>query len=267
MSSSSEPGFSVAPGWPSWPGVQGELYLAERPGGGNTGGRWFVDEAEVMWFLKLDMHHLGLQTSAEVISARVLACLGYRVPPTHKIIRGSLHLSVARDVGEAVDTTRFEDMDSSAVRQLRVICAYLKDWDRVAPRTSNNLVHADGRITLIDFGGTLGARALGQHKSGPVSSEAIGCYEATGELSVLWDGFRVAAESEHPWNRITPADVGAAVARLATLDDGLIERIVEAAQYPTARDAALMAEALRVRRDGLVEGLPRRFAAGGRIAS
>lgn len=252
-----EPSLEVEPGMPRWEGVQGELFASDRPASGNTGGRWFRDEAGTSWFLKLDMHHPGLQTSAEVVCARLLACLGYRAPEIHKLVRGGLHISAARDVGEAVGTTLFDDLDVPAVRQLRVVAAYLKDWDRVAPSTTNNLVHADGRLTLIDFGGTLGARALGRHKPGPVTSEAIGCFEAATELPTIWDEYRLQTGPDHPWRRVEPDDLCAAVARLSRLSDEQIVLTVEAARYPTSADAIAMIEALRVRRDTLIDGLAR----------
>ncbi|GEM_PF-5187359 len=238
-----------------WPGISGQLCACARPGGGSTGGRWFQDDDGTPWFLKSDPYHASLQSSAEVVSARVLATLGYPVPETHKLVVGEVHLSAARDVGEAIATTHFETLHVPAVRELRVFAAYLRDWDRIAPRSTNNLVHADGQITLIDFGGSLGARALGRHKPGPVSHKAIGCFPASRDIREIWGGFQFETRADHPWLALGPTDIDAALTKLARLDDQTLEEIVGLAAYPDQVAHATMVSALGTRRDTLVGDL------------
>jgi hypothetical protein len=239
-------------------GPVGKLVPIARYAGGSTGGRWYADELRVQWFVKADVHFPELQTSAEVISSEIYSFFGYHVPETFKLKQDGVPVSVSKDIGGDAQSTDFSGLDRQEVRQLRVVAAYLKDWDRLG-NAANNRLAKDGALTLLDFGGALGARARGEHKPGRVFSKAVGAFEATDDLSIIFDQFIVHADRTHPWNRITRDDVLSVVERFKLLTDEKIEEIVKRAQYSRKEDEDYMISALKKRRDGISVSLPERF--------
>lgn len=149
-------------------------------------------------------------------------------------------------------------MNSTEIRQMRIVASYLKDWDRLG-NPSNNRLSPDGALTILDFGGTLGARAQGRHKPGRIFSNAIGNFEATPDVSVIYDSFQVQAESNHPWNRLIRRDAELIVNKFRQLDDAAIETIVDSAQYSNQLDRDYMVQALKIRRDGIIQDMLSRF--------
>jgi len=148
---------------------------------GSTTGRWFEETAGRRRYVKTDVKHPELQTSAEVISSLVYKHFGHDVPEVEKIIESGKHFVSISDIGSDTKASGLNDIDTSSIRRLRIVAAYLADYDRIANR-ANNRQHLDGRITLIDFGGTLGAKARGDFKDGIVFSEAIGAYPANADI-------------------------------------------------------------------------------------
>jgi phosphoglycolate phosphatase len=236
-----------------WQGIQGGLTTAGRETAGITRGCWFEDEGGAQWFMKQDRHIQGLQTSAEVVGARIYDFFGYRVPEIQKMVVGDTHLVFSKDVGPVRDITDFTGLDHPDIRRLRVIAAYLADWGRIS-NAMDNLVTADGRLVLIDFGSTLGARSWGRLKPGPIFSPAVGYFAATRDFWVFFDEYAAGADSSHPWGRLTAADLPPLIARFEALRDDVIDEIVAAAQYPTEADARQVARALKWRRDAVIAG-------------
>lgn len=239
-------------------GPKGPLAGIARSAGGSTGGRWVKDEFGITWFLKKDVHHAELQTSAEVISALIYQFFGYKTPETAKVIIDGVHHSASRDIGENNEWTDFSKINSSEIRQMRVVASFLKDWDRLG-NPSNNRLSRDGTLTILDFGGTLGSRAQGNHKPGKIVSAAIGSFESTIDIGIIYDSFQVQASPNHPWNQVTRADVRAIVQKFSQLDNLTIEGFVDLAQYSNRVDRDYMVQALQARRDGIVANLLSRF--------
>lgn len=239
-------------------GPTGKLTSLSRRSEGSTGGRWIQDEAGNQWFVKKDVHYSELQTSAEVISSKIYQFFGYRTPETVIIVTDGVRYSASRDIGENNTWTDFSNMNSTEIRQMRIVASYLKDWDRLG-NPSNNRLSPDGALTILDFGGTLGARAQGRHKPGRIFSNAIGNFEATPDVSVIYDSFQVQAESNHPWNRLIRRDAELIVNKFRQLDDAAIETIVDSAQYSNQLDRDYMVQALKIRRDGIIQDMLSRF--------
>lgn len=235
-------------------GPVGQLSAIQRYARTSTDGRWMSDENGINWFVKKDVYksHSELQSSAEPIASQIYRHFGYRTPDTFKLIINGVHYSVSKDVGRNYTSTDFSGMDTSEIRQMRVVAAYLKDWDRLG-NPANNLILEDGSLVILDFGGTLGSRAQGQHKAdGPIFSDAIGSFEATHDINVIYSSFKVKAYHDHPWMKINRLDALAVIQKFKLLSDKKIESIVESAQYSRSADRDYMIQALKIRRDGII---------------
>lgn len=230
----------------------GNLTPLDRESDGSTGGKWFVDENGINWFIKKDVHYSELQTSAEPIAAQIYQHFGYRTTTTVKLIdKNGVHFSASQDIGYDHTPTLFSDRDTSEIRQMRIVAAYLKDWDRLG-NPSNNRNMSDGSMVILDFGGTLGSRAQGHHKPGVIFSDAIGCFEATTDINTIYTSFVVMAPSNHPWTRVTRTDAKAVIQKFRNLTDEKIESIVASAGYTQEADRNYMVKALKLRRDGII---------------
>lgn len=235
-------------------GPIGQLSMVQRTAGGSTGGKWMSDESGINWFMKRDVHYPELQTSAEPIASQVYRHFGFRTPDTVILDIGGVRYSASRDIGQYHSATDFSDMNTSEIRQMRVVAAYLKDWDRLG-NPSNNRRMKDGSLIILDFGGTLGARAQGHHKSGAVFSDTIGSFEATTDINAIYSSFVVNASSSHPWMKINRADVEAVIQKFRLLTNDKIKEIVSSAQYSNREDHNYMIKALELRRDGIIKNL------------
>lgn len=235
-------------------GPIGQLIEVDRAAGGSTGGEWQSDESGTTWFVKRDVHYSELQTSAEAIASQIYRHFGYTTPDTVVFYHNGIRSSASRDIGPNHYATDFSNMNSSETRQIRVVAAYLKDWDRLATR-SNNRKMIDGSVVILDFGGALGSRAQGRHKPGPVFSDAIGNFEATTDINTIYSSFNVEASPNHPWMEINRAHIQAVVQKFKLLTDEKIEGIVASAQYSSETDHDYMVRALKLRRDGIIANL------------
>jgi hypothetical protein len=235
-------------------GPRGDLISVGKVGAGFTKGVWHLDENNILWFIKKDVHYNELQTSAEVISSNIYRFFGYDTPETVKLIKNGVHYAAVKNAGENHIETDFTDMNTSKVRQMRVIAAYLKDWDRLA-NPNNNLLKSDGNFTLLDFGGTLGARARGMHKPGSIFSDAIGNFEATENIDVIFGSYNVQASAKHPWNNLTRTDFQEIIEKFRQLTDAKIESIVDEAGYSNPADRNYMVQALKMRRNGIINNM------------
>ena len=220
----------------------------------------YKDEIGQKWYLKEDLKFAELQTSAEVISSWIYRSFGYFAPETYIVHLAGRRYSASKLLPTGVDSTLQNSMPNTRnTRVMRVVAAFLKDWDRlrVGP---NNRIFSDNSIALYDFGGTLGARAQGGHKPGGVFSEAIGSYLPTSDLREIYDSFDVSwLPKSHPWRAIDMDDINYAVEIFREFDRRKIEEIVELAQFSDRRNQIKMIEALTSRRDAIVDGLRTHF--------
>lgn len=224
-----------------------------RTAGGSTGGRWIKNAEGNSWFRKTDVLHPELQTSAEVISAYIYRAMGYNVPVTHKLKIEDRYYSFSKDIGANTKSSNLDNFKAPKDRILRVVAAYLKDWDRLG-NPENNRVLPDGSLVLIDFGGTLGSRARGEFKPGPVVSEAIGAFDS-GSQKDIYRSFMVNADQNHPWMKLTKQDLAMAIVLFEKLTNSYLYDAVSAANYSSAKDAQYMFETLKTRRDNLIAEL------------
>jgi len=245
---------------------------------GSQGGRFYRDSKGQVWFLKQDLRHPELQTGAEVISSWIYRHFGYPAPETYIVNLKGVRFSASRFLPEGQDTSlRSEMPDTPKFRGLRVVAAFLKDWDRL--HSHNNRLYSDGSISFHDFGGTLGARAKGEIKPGAAFSHAIGSFsapnpfESDGKTSKLprgrkgedrnpmvelFDSYQVHSLPEnHPWRKLTVEDAKAVLESFRTLDSDLIIEIVERAQFSSWRDTHQMVKSLVARRNAFLENLLR----------
>lgn len=223
-------------------------------------GAWYKDESGRMWYLKRDEKYSELQTAAEVISSTILARFGYKVPYVQIITLNGIRYAAVEALPKGNTSMTLSEINSENVKPLRVFAAMLKDWDRV--RSYNNFLYSSGRdeYAMFDFGGTLGARAMGDHKPGLIFSEAIGSFENTKNFAEIYDVFDVKSLPEnHPWKNLNASDYNYAYQYLEMLTDADISIIVDSARYSRMSDANYMKESLMNRRNGLIEGLKKRF--------
>lgn len=234
-------------------GIRGKLKRVHREALGSTGGKWLSDLNGTVWFVKSDVIYKDLQTSAEVISSQIYQFFGYRTPETVKFMKDGITYSASKDIGNGY-ATDFTDMNTSEIRQMRIVAAYLKDWDRLG-NPENNMELRDGSLVILDFGGSLGSRAQGLHKPGEVVSDAIGSFEATSDIHTIYSSFKVQAPDDHPWRNINKHDAEAVVNKFKLLSDEKIEAIVNSAKYSKRSDRDYMIRALKIRRDGIISNL------------
>lgn len=237
-------------------GPFGQLMPSQRRGGGSTGGRWYVDEKGVEWFLKRDYIHPELQTSAEVISAAIYRTLGYNTPETHITYLNGVRYSAAKLLsGNLKLDTYLSGYNTPEFRQMRIVAAYLADWDRMQVGPNNFAIDANN-FAIFDFGGTLGARAQGEYKPGTIVSKTIGAFADTTDIKSIYDSFRIDhLPLEHPWNQITQEDIIAIIDKFKKLTNIEIENIVKQAQYSNKADELAMIRILENRRDGIIQNL------------
>lgn len=235
-------------------GPLGDLDEVSREAGGSNGGSWFRDSKGTEWFLKTDRRYSDLQSSAEVISAKIYRHLGYPTPETVKVFDEGIPYSASKNTGTAAGITDLSGMNTPLIRRMRFVAAYLKDWDRLG-NYSNNLKFSDNQVVFIDFGGTLGSRAQGLHKPGTVFSEAIGAFEATTDINEIYGSFRFEAAQDHPWLQVSRRDALDAIEIFKTLGEKEISEIVKSARYKHSTDEEYMIHALIQRRNGIIAHL------------
>ena len=215
-------------------------------------GKWYKDEAGLNWYAKPDEVHAELQTAAEVISSEIYRELGYFAPRVViREINGVRHAVISELPTDGVPSDNLADVHSAELRQMRFIAAYLKDWDRM--QSENNFRYGTSDFAIFDFAGSLGSRAQGEFKPGTVVSEAIGAYDGSEDAAKIYNSFKpMGLPKNHAWMQVTRADAEVIVAKLKTLTDNKLIRIVAAAKYTQASDTRYMTEALRTRRDALI---------------
>ena len=110
-------------------GAVSQLVKSDKYAGGSNGGQWYSDNYGNNWFLKKDAKYIESQTSAEVISSKIYEHFGYITPETHIVNIGGVRYSAAKEI-KGVNSSNFSE-NTKENRKLRVIAAYLKDWDRI----------------------------------------------------------------------------------------------------------------------------------------
>ncbi|RYZ76378.1 MAG: hypothetical protein EOP05_05195 [Proteobacteria bacterium] len=232
---------------------RGALKLVRSTGRSQPGGI-FRDESGTKWYLKRDVHYQELQTSAEVISSWVYRHFGYKTPETYIVeINGVRHSASLFEEGTAPFDFLMLPNDSKS-RAMRVVAALLRDWDR--PINGNNLRLPDGSPLLLDFGGTLGARAQGQHKPGKVFSPAVGAFSFTHEAMNSFDDYSVTGlPANHPWQNLQRDDIRLVMRGLRALDYDKVREIVDRAQYSQVSDKVEMIKSLFERRTQMMRFL------------
>ncbi len=237
----------------------GELTLLKKSGRSQPGGL-YKDEKGVEWYLKKDIHYPELQTSAEVISSEIYRHFGYRTPETHIVKVEGVRYSASLYYHGGADFNFKTDLpDTTPFRGMRIVAAFLKDWDRVV--RGNNILLPDGNLLLLDFGGSLGARAQGDHKPGVVFSQALGSFSAPEQsiphlMKELFGSYDVSSlPANHPWQRMNLADAQPIIELFRSLDSQKIESIVDKARFSSNKDRYQMIDSLAIRRDAFLEYL------------
>jgi hypothetical protein len=226
---------------------------------GSTKPKWYVDEDGVEWLLKEDVRHKELQTSAEVISSSIYRKLGFNAPNTHIVSLDGKRYAAVRSLGKDLEASSLEQNQSKQWKLAYFVGALLKDNDRIYS-AKNNFDLGDGNFALFDFGGTLGSKARGEHKEmwpgWSKHSDAVGTFENTKDIEVIFGWFKDRFKPEgHAWSNVTKEDALEAVELLKTLSDSDIESTVKMAWYSNLSDESYMIEALKNRRDGMIERL------------
>lgn len=244
-------------------GPSGGLKTSTKASEGSQKGTWAKDSDGTYWFMKPDAGSAELQTAAEVISSSIYRYLGYTATEVSLVnFAGKRHAAV-KSLGNKIEKTALQkDVDDKYFRQLRGIASYLKDWDRLR-EGPNNADLGNGKYALFDFGGTLGSRAGGSPKPGETFSDAIGAFEANATYQDIIGSYRVNwLPNEHPWKQpFSKSDLRDLGRKFAYLTDAAIDLIVSQAKYSRSADAAYMKQALKSRRDAMIEGINQELGA------
>lgn len=230
--------------------------VINRISNGSTGGYWVKDLQGLNFFIKFDVIYPELQTAASVISSRIYKRFGFSTPKIDIITlngKRSIRISEIENV-KSYSNSLMSDKSFSN-KKLSVVANFLKDWDRLG-NPSNNLLLKNNNIALIDFGGTLGARAQGKIKPGKFINERIGTFSAGESFTKEFSSFRLPQNRNHPWNSLNQEDY----LRISedfedVLSDEIIGSIVYAAKYSNIDDSIYMYKVLIKRRDLFIDGL------------
>lgn len=244
-------------------GPKGSLKFVEKAASGANAGRWFVDEAGTRWLIKTDHIHPELQSGAEAVSSVIYRYLGYDAACSIVLnaSKGN-RVSATRTLGENLKgSTLQKGFNDKYFRQLQYVAAYLKDWDRLR-LGPNNFDLGNGEFAMFDFGGTLGSRAQGEHKPGPIVSDALGAIESDKSFEDIVGGFRVDwLPAEHPWRRgLSSADAKDLLRKFNYLTDSALTAAVRQARYSDPADATKLIDILIARRNAMIVGLERFIA-------
>jgi hypothetical protein len=223
-----------------------EPFVAEAQGNGGTESTWVRDAEGRKWLLKRDSLHTASQTANEIIVSRIYRRLGFLAPDVSLTSWEGHRVAAVAEVPGAREASASEvekTLDERTRKRRTLAIRFLRDHDRDA--NPGNTLLVQSKPVFIDFGGALGIRALGEHKTGGrVVSDAIGAYAQERPAIELVN------ETKAPWHLGDPAETASIVEEFARdlrgcLDDGFLADIVAAAAYPRAEDTSAMTEALR----------------------
>ncbi|MGE0634372.1 MAG: hypothetical protein AB7O96_18295 [Pseudobdellovibrionaceae bacterium] len=241
---------------------QGKLQFVRKlsDGDGNTGGNSqtkiiVTDRSGDLWVLKADRGPIELQTGADVIASQIYRSLGYAAVRSYIVQFEGQRYAATSYLGNRLPLDRFlNDINTPEFRQLRIFASFLKDWDRL--RGTHNLALGKGKFGIMDFGGTLGSKALGDPKPGDAFSQQVGTFEPTNNGQKILEDFHVDwILKSHAWHKLTVKDLKSAAASLRTLTNNEMKKIVQSAEYSDARDSQYLLQSLIIRRNALIEFL------------
>lgn len=222
---------------------------------GSNDGEWYRARNRAEYFGKVGAG----QASAEVIASLTYRFFGYETADTYRQVSAGEVRVFSREVKNVKGYADFTTMNSAPFRRLRFAATFLADTDRWKP--ANNLLRKDGRVVLIDFGGTLGFTATGLTKNDePSVSEEIGSFSGALSMDEIYDSFIGSTPDRHPWSNVTVKDARDFVKRLQEFSDEIITDIVKAAAYSDPNDERYMIQALIQRRDVMIQGLVQKVA-------
>lgn len=220
---------------------------------------WFVDEQGSRWLLKSDRGSYEQQTGAEVATAKIYEALGYPVPETKIVYYKGIRYVASKELENTFGQTNLDGVTSDEFGALYYFAAFLKDWDRLeigSDEQANNFDLGDGAFALIDFGGSLGSRALGESKpslDAKTSPHSIGGFESTADSVVILQGYDPSnLSASHPWNSLRPEEMQLALNRFRNLSNEEIALAVAAAQYTDPEASDYLIQALINRRNGMI---------------
>lgn len=229
-------------------GPEGQLRFYSRSDKGVTGGQWFKDDGGQLWFVKKDLIHKELQSSAAVIASKIYAHFGFVVPDIYKIEHEGEFYTVSKFMGPDYFHEELYDWKGGQARELSFVAEFLNDVDR-GYNPGNILFSEERGWALIDFGASLGASASGGFKPDtPVISKAVGGLSADVDYQKCLEESKGPAPKTHPWQKVTSFDVFRLEARFKRLTKAKIKEIVALAQYSNSQDARRVIEILHRRR-------------------
>lgn len=219
-------------------------------------GTFFKDERGHIWYLKKAFGYPELQTAAEVISSEVYRYLGYLAPETHIVVHDGVRFSASRLLPKGKDVTFKDEMpNTSQTRAMRVVAAFLKDWDRLTLEPNNRLF-ADGSFGVSNFTGALDSRTRSQSTRGNLVGDVLSSFGESSDIAEVFGSYRVDQLTEnHPWRQFSLADAGFAIEMFRTLDRKKITEIVDKASFSDRRNRLKMIEALSSRRNTIMDQL------------
>lgn len=222
---------------------------------------WQTDSTNRRFYLKEDRGVPEGQTAAEVITSEVYRRLGYETPATYIIYQDGKRYSASQEIVGQSEQSDLTGFNSKKFRALRFFAAYLKDWDRLqigADGNGNNFDLGGKKFAMIDFGGSLGFRAMGESKPSlftfPNLPE-VGGFELTRNPDILMAGFDLSniESDDHPWKNLSREDYEFALKQFRKLLDKDIIEIVKSAKYSNPNAEIYMIDALITRRDGFIQ--------------
>lgn len=212
--------------------------------GSNPGGFYRAADGEE-WFLKFPKS-VG-QVGAEQSTASLARKMGLATKDYQTFAVGDSHVAIASPKASFTQKTHAQLAKWANQDELTdqfVHAAWTRNWDVVGMGADNLVEGAAGRLTTVDYGGSLLWRAQGTLK-------ADGLTDVVGELESLRKGPN--PDAVKVFGHLSDEQVAKRIqATLAKVTDLDIDQAVAAGNFEAA-DGAKIAKGLKARRDWLVE--------------
>lgn len=212
-------------------------------GGSNPGGK-FRDPDGVEWYCKFPDNED--HAKAELLSASLYQLAGISAQDAKLVTRGG-KLGIA---SRWVDLTKADPDKLAALDGAQsglAVDAWLGNWDVVGMAFDNLQVGPDGKAHRVDAGGSLMFRAQGGKK-------AFG--DAVTEIDTLRDK-SINPQSAAVFGGMTKADITASVAKVASISDQNIRKLVDSLGPGDAAAKKALADTLIARKEDLLAKYPK----------
>ena len=211
---------------------------------GSVPGAFYRDPSGTEWLVKRPRSEDVARN--EALTAQLYKVAGSAVPDVRLIKLEDGSVGVASRVVPIVKQTAAELASLPGVQTDFVVDAWLSNWDAVG-LSFDNIVAVDGRAMRIDVGGGLRYRAQGGLKGAAFGSKVD-------EIDSLRSGMN--PQAQRVFSKITQADLEAGAAKVLSVSDAEIDRLVDQLGPLDSSTATELKATLKARREDVARRFP-----------